>query len=365
MTSIPVNGPAPYEVRIGTGLVAEIAEAAGQAANVCVIHQGSVAGAANRIAEALAAKGVNAFTLEIEDAEHGKTLESAGRCWDVLGERGVGRADAVVAVGGGAATDLGGYVAAAWMRGIKVYQVPTTLLAMVDAAVGGKTGINTTAGKNLVGAFHEPSGVFVDLDFLRTLPPAELVAGSAEIIKAGFISDTAILDLYEADPAACLDVDGALPELIERAIRVKAHVVSDDLKEAGLRETLNYGHTFGHAVERHEEYRWRHGHAVAVGMVYVAELARIAGLIDADLVDRHRTILESIGLPTTYPDGLYDELFSGMTRDKKNRRGTIRFVVLTAPGETSRLEGPSEDQLREAYAALAAAGRPAAEESAR
>lgn len=271
----------------------------------------------------------------------------------------------MVAVGGGAATDLGGYVAAAWMRGIKVYQVPTTLLAMVDAAVGGKTGINTAAGKNLVGAFHEPSGVFVDLDFLRTLPHAELVAGSAEIIKAGFISDTAILDLYEADPAACLDVDGALPELIERAIRVKAHVVSEDLKEAGLRETLNYGHTFGHAVERHEDYRWRHGHAVAVGMVYVAELARIAGLIDADLVERHRTILESIGLPTTYPDGMYDELFSGMTRDKKNRRGTIRFVVLTAPGEASRLEGPSEDQLREAYAALAAAGRPAAEESAR
>ncbi|HHT31574.1 MAG TPA: 3-dehydroquinate synthase [Corynebacterium sp.] len=365
MTTIPVNGPAPYEVRIGSGLTAEIADAAGAAANVCVIHQGSVAPAANRIVEALSARGVAAFALEIEDAEEGKTLESAGRCWDVLGERGLGRTDAIVAVGGGAATDLGGYVAAAWMRGIKVYQVPTTLLAMVDAAVGGKTGINTAAGKNLVGAFHEPSGVFVDLDFLRTLPAAELVAGSAEIIKAGFISDTAILDLYAADPAACLDVDGALPELIERAITVKAHVVSEDLKEAGLRETLNYGHTFGHAVERYEDYRWRHGHAVAVGMVYVAELARIAGLIDEDLVERHRRILESIGLPTTYEDGRYDELFAGMTRDKKNRRGTIRFVALTAPGETTRLEGPTEDQLREAYSALAAAGKPADEESAR
>ena len=365
VTIIPVNGPAPYEVLVGSGLTAQIADAAGQAANVCVIHQGSVAPAANRIVEALAAKGVSAFALEIADAEAGKTLESAGRCWDVLGERGLGRADAIVAVGGGAATDLGGYVAAAWMRGIKVYQVPTTLLAMVDAAVGGKTGINTAAGKNLVGAFHEPSGVFVDLDFLRTLPKAELVAGSAEIIKAGFISDTAILDLYEADPAACLDVDGALPELIERAIRVKAHVVGEDLKESGLRETLNYGHTFGHAVERYEDYRWRHGHAVAVGMVYVAELARIAGFIDSDLVDRHRTILESIGLPTTYEGDRFDELFAGMTRDKKNRRGTIRFVVLTAPGQTTRLEGPSEDKLREAYAALVAAGKPADEESAR
>ena len=176
MTTIPVNGPAPYEVRIGSGLTAEIADAAGAAANVCVIHQGSVAPAANRIVEALSARGVAAFALEIEDAEEGKTLESAGRCWDVLGERGLGRTDAIVAVGGGAATDLGGYVAAAWMRGIKVYQVPTTLLAMVDAAVGGKTGINTAEGKNLVGAFHEPSGVFVDLDFLR-LAGGRLVAG--------------------------------------------------------------------------------------------------------------------------------------------------------------------------------------------
>ncbi|WP_295628006.1 3-dehydroquinate synthase [uncultured Corynebacterium sp.] len=365
MTRIPVNGPAPYEVVVGSGLTAEIAEAAGVSANVCVIHQGSVAPAANRIVEALAAKDVNAFALEIDDAEAGKTLESAGRSWDVLGERGLDRTDAIVAVGGGAATDLGGFVAAAWMRGIKVFQVPTTLLAMVDAAVGGKTGINTAAGKNLVGAFHEPSGVFVDLDFLRTLPHAELVAGSAEIIKAGFISDTAILDLYEADPAACLDVDGSLPELIERSIRVKAHVVSEDLKEAGLRETLNYGHTFGHAVERHEEYRWRHGHAVAVGMVYVAELARVAGIIDADLVDRHRTILESIGLPTTYPGDCWDELSAGMSRDKKNRRGTVRFVVLTEPGNTRRLEGPPEDQMREAYSALADAGAPAAEESER
>ena len=367
MTTIPVNGPAPYEVRIGSGLTADIAEAAAAtgATKVCVMHQGSVAPTSHRIAEALAAKGIEAFTWEVPDAEAGKTLEVAGQGWDLLGERGVGRADAVVAAGGGAATDLGGFVAAAWMRGIKVIQVPTTLLAMVDAAVGGKTGINTAAGKNLVGAFHEPSAVFVDLDFLRTLPMAEIVAGSAEIIKAGFISDTAILDLYEADPAACLDVDGTLPELIERAIIVKAHVVTQDLKEAGLRETLNYGHTFGHAVERLEDYRWRHGHAVAVGMVYVAELARGAGLIDDALVARHRDILESIGLPTTYPGGRYDELFAGMARDKKNRRGTVRFVALTAPGETTRIEGPSEEDLRAAYERLAAAGRAAAEESAR
>ncbi|MDO4609439.1 3-dehydroquinate synthase [Corynebacterium sp.] len=366
MTTITVNGPRPYDVAVGRGLVPAIAEAASGASVVAIVHQGSVADPVRRIEEALAAAGVDAFSIEVPDAEAGKTLQVAERCWDTLGERGLGRRDAVIAVGGGAATDLGGFVAAAWMRGVDVIQVPTTLLAMVDAAVGGKTGVNTAAGKNLVGAFHEPAGVFCDLDFLRTLPEAEIVAGSAEIIKAGFIADTAILDLYEADPAAAIDVDGVLEELIVRAIQVKADVVSQDLLEAGLREILNYGHTFGHAVELHEEYRWRHGHAVAVGMVYVAELARLSGIIGADLVDRHRRILESVGLPTTYPPGLWDELRAGMGRDKKNRRGRLRFVVLEGePGRCSRLEDPDEDVLRAAYDALTAAGKPAAEESAR
>lgn len=365
MTTITVNGPRPYDVAVGHGLIPAIAEAAADAATVAIIHQGSVVGAAHRVEEAVAAGGAEVFTIEVPDAEAGKTLAVAEECWNAFGDRGVGRRDLVIAVGGGAATDLGGFVAAAWMRGIDVIQVPTTLLAMVDAAVGGKTGVNTAAGKNLVGAFHEPRAVICDLDFLRTLPRAELVAGSAEIIKAGFIADTVILDLYEADPAACLDVDGSLEELIVRAIAVKADIVAQDLHEAGLRENLNYGHTFGHAVERHEGYRWRHGHAVAVGMVYVAELARLGGLIDAALVDRHRAILESIGLPTTYAPGLYGELHAGMTRDKKNRRGKLRFVALEEPGRCARLEDPDEDLLRGAYAALTAAGRPAEEESAR
>lgn len=364
-TDIRVNGPSPYTVTVGSGLADRIADAASDASVVAVIHQDSVAESAEQITAKLRDRGIDAFGLEVPDAEAGKTLEVAGRCWDELGARGLGRRDAVIAVGGGAATDLGGYVAAAWMRGVDVIQVPTTLLAMVDAAVGGKTGINTAAGKNLVGAFHEPRAVFVDLDFLRTLPLAETVAGSAEIIKAGFISDTGILDIYEADPAAAVDVDGTLPELIRRAIQVKADVVSEDLREAGLRETLNYGHTFAHAVELHENYRWRHGHAVAVGMVYEAELAKLEGLIDQDLVDRHRAIMESIGLPTTYHDGLYDELFDAMTRDKKNRKGTVRFVALTEPGNCTRIDGPADDTLRAAYSLTHTNGRPAVEESVR
>ena len=241
------------------------------------------------------------------------------------------------------------------MRGIKVIQVPTTLLAMVDAAVGGKTGINTDAGKNLVGAFHEPTAVFIDLDRLATLPMDELIAGSAEIIKTGFIADPVILERYESDPVACLRADGHLPELIARSVQVKADVVGQDLKESGLREILNYGHTFGHAVELRENYRWRHGHAVAVGMMFIAQLSHARGLIDADLVARHERILRAIGLPTTYPAGHFADLHAAMTRDKKTRDGRIRFVALTDVGRTTRLEGPAIDELEAAYAAIAEA----------
>lgn len=363
--TIRVSGPSPYTVTMGHGLTEQIAEAASFASQVAVIHQGAVAELAFGVIKILEDRGIDAFSIQIPDAEEGKTITVAETVWDTFGDRGLGRKDAVIAIGGGAATDFGGFVAATWMRGIAVIQVPTTLLGMVDAAVGGKTGINTAAGKNLVGSFHEPTAVFCDLDVLRTLPAAELIAGSAEIIKAGFIADTKILDLYEADPQACLDVDRDLPELVERAIAVKARVVSEDLKESNLREILNYGHTFGHAIEHSEHYRWRHGHAVAVGMVFVAELAKLTGHIDQQLVDRHRAILEAIGLPTTYAGGRFNELYDAMTRDKKNRNGAIRFVILEGPGETARLQAPELADLERAYELVVAGGKPATEESAR
>lgn len=354
MTTIPVNGPAPYEVRIGSGLTAEIADAAGAAANVCVIHQGSVAPAANRIVEALSARGVAAFALEIEDAEEGKTLESAGRCWDVLGERGLGRTDAIVAVGGGAATDLGGYVAAAWMRGIKVYQVPTTLLAMVDAAVGGKTGINTAEGKNLVGAFWAPSAVVCDLDLLATLSSNEAVAGFAEVVKAGFIWYPEILDLIETDHEAAVDPStDAFRRCIELAISMKAHVVGEDFREGGLREVLNYGHTLGHAIEHAERYRWRHGAAISVGMMYAAELSRLAGRLPDAAAQRHRDVLELLGLPTSYRAGAWPQLLATMQRDKKARAGMLRFIVLDDIAKPRVLAGVEESVLQFAYQEIA------------
>ncbi len=208
---------------------------------------------------------------------------------------------------------------------------------MVDAAVGGKTGINTAEGKNLVGAFHPPAGVLCDLDVLHTLPTADLVAGLAEIIKAGFIADPVILGLVEADPAAATRSDNPrLRELVERAVRVKAEVVAADLRESSLREILNYGHTFAHAIEQVEHYTWRHGEAVAVGMVYVAELARLTGhLAGAEgdaLVARHRAVLEAVGLPTSYRGDRWEPLLTAMRRDKKSRGSVLRFVVLDALG---------------------------------
>lgn len=354
MATITVKGPTPYNVHIAhnltNNLTARIKDSG--AANVLIIHQPTLAAPARVIAADLAAMNISASLAPIPDAEAGKNIEVAAGLWDILGEKGFSRQDLIIGLGGGAATDLAGFVAATWMRGIKVIQAPTTLLAMVDAAVGGKTGINTAAGKNLVGSFHEPDAVFIDLERLYTLSPEEITAGSAEIIKTGFIADDRILEIIEDNPARALDVDQSLPELIERSVRVKASVVGQDLKESGLREMLNYGHTFGHAIEKRENYAWRHGNAVAVGMMFVANLAKERGLIDHALVERHRNILESVGLPTTYEAGAFDELYEGMLHDKKNRDGKIRFVALTGVGEVTRIEGPSVEELRAAYDAI-------------
>jgi 3-dehydroquinate synthase len=357
--TIEVRAERPYPVLVGRGvrdLVASTIAGLG-AGTVLVVHQPAVAAAAEEMRGELATAGLDAHRVELPDAEEGKSLAVAGFCWEVCGRVGLTRSDVVVALGGGAVTDLAGFVAATWMRGVRVVHVPTTLLAMVDAAVGGKTGINTAAGKNLVGAFHEPAAVLVDLATLDTLPPPELVAGMAEVVKAGFIADPVILDLVEADPAAALDPTGVvLPELVRRAIRVKAEVVGADLRESDLREILNYGHTLGHAIERREDYRWRHGSAVSVGLVFAAELARAAGRLDDATADRHRSVLTGLGLPVAYVPGVLDELVEMMRGDKKARSGRLRFVVLDGLATPGRLEDPDPVLLHRAYAAITAAG---------
>ncbi|NIH88524.1 3-dehydroquinate synthase [Amycolatopsis granulosa] len=351
---IEVRTARPYPVIIGRGLLGELTEAVKDASGVAIIHQPTLAATAEAVRDELIAAGLDAHRVEIPDAEDGKDLSVAGFCWEVLGRIGLDRQGVVVGLGGGAVTDLAGFVAATWMRGVRLVNVPSTLLGMVDAAVGGKTGINTDAGKNLVGVFHEPSAVLVDLATLETLPRHELVAGMAEVVKAGFIADPRILELIEAGPEAATDPAGEiLGELVHRSIQVKADVVAADLRESDLREILNYGHTLAHAIERRERYRWRHGAAVSVGLVFAAELARLAGRLDDATADRHARILETLGLPTKYDPDALPQLLESMRKDKKTRSGVLRFVVLDGLAKPGRLEGPDPALLAAAYSAVA------------
>ncbi|GIH17341.1 3-dehydroquinate synthase [Rugosimonospora africana] len=343
ITTIEVGGERPYQVLVGRDLRSALPSLVARAAQAAVLYAPPLKEHAVRVADALRGAGIAPLPIELPDAEAGKTIEVAARCWDALGEAGFTRTDAVVGVGGGAVTDVAGFVAACWLRGVAVVQVPTSLLGMVDAAVGGKTGVNTGAGKNLVGAFHPPAGVLCDLSTLDSLPRADLVAGLAEVVKCGFIADPAILDLVEDDP------DRHLPELVERAVRVKADVVSKDLRESGLREILNYGHTLGHAIEKRERYGWRHGHAISVGLVYAAALGRLAGRLDEATARRHRSVLDGLGLPVTYPAAAWPDLHAAMRVDKKARGARLRFVVLGGLARPEILEAPPDDLLRAAY----------------
>ncbi|MEO3780542.1 3-dehydroquinate synthase [Micromonospora sp. B11E3] len=353
-TRIPVGGERPYDVLVGRDLIDALPSLLPGAARVAVLHAPPLKALADAIGERLTAAGMAPLVVEVPDAEAGKAIEVAAACWDRLGEAGFTRTDAVVGVGGGAVTDLAGFVAACWLRGVRWVPVATSLLGMVDAAVGGKTGINTTAGKNLVGAFHPPAGVLCDLTVLDSLPPVDLVAGLAEVVKCGFIADPVILDLVERDPAAATDPRGpVVRELIERAIRVKADVVSSDLRESGVREVLNYGHTLAHAIEKVEGYRWRHGHAVAVGTVYVGTLGRLAGRLDAATAERHRSVLAALGLPTSYRADAWPALLATMRVDKKTRGSKLRFVVLDGLARPTILEGPDEELLHRAYREVA------------
>ncbi|VTR75594.1 3-dehydroquinate synthase [Cellulomonas hominis] len=356
--TVEVSGERPYDVVIGRHLLGELPRLLGEGVRkVLVIHPAALATTADAVRDDLTAHGYEALLAEVPDAEPAKSAQVAAFCWQVLGQADFTRSDAIIGLGGGATTDLAGFVASTWLRGVKVVHVPTTLLAMVDAAVGGKTGINTVEGKNLVGTFHAPAGVLCDLASLESMPKHDYVAGLAEVVKCGFIADPRILELVEqhgpeiTDPVRAAGSE-VLAELVERAVAVKARVVGEDLREAGLREILNYGHTLGHAIEHVERYSWRHGAAVSVGMVYAAELARLAGRLDDAVVARHRSILSGLGLPTTYRGDRWDQLHAAMRRDKKTRGDLLRFVVLEDVARPARLEGPDPTLLVAAYAEI-------------
>lgn len=355
ITTITVPGTEPYDVVVGRGILSDLAGAFGPGVRkVLIIHPPTLGARAERLREALSGS-VEAILAEIPDAEAGKRVEVAAFCWQVLGQSDFTRSDAIVGFGGGAVTDLAGFVAATWLRGVQLVQVPTTVLGMVDAAIGGKTGINTAEGKNLVGSFYAPSRVIVDLDVLEGISRMETLAGFGEVVKYGFIAEPEILELVEADVDTATDhASDAFRRIVELSIAVKARVVGGDFKEEGEREILNYGHTLGHAVEFAERYQWRHGAAVAVGMMYAAELARLTGRLSDDVVERHRSILTSLQLPVTYPAGRWNSLLAVMRRDKKARGDLLRFIILDDIARPTVLAGPDESLLFAAYQEIGA-----------
>ena len=355
---IPVNTAEAYEVVIGREiLVAEAAKVLEGSQKVLVVHQPSLTAVAEELKRQVETDSLQLFLAEVPDAEAAKRVEVAQFLWQIMGQADFTRTDAVVGLGGGAVTDLAGFVAATWLRGVSVVQVPTTVLGMVDAAVGGKTGINTEQGKNLVGAFHQPKRVIIDLALADTLPKQEILTGFAEVAKCGFIADERILELLETDLEATTNPHTPqFQEAIARAISVKAEVVAEDTKEHGRREILNYGHTLGHAIEHSERYQWRHGAAISIGMVFAAELGRLAGRLDDAVVARHRAILGSLQLPMTYPVNRWKTLMATMRRDKKSRGSMLRFIVLDGIGKPRVLEGPDQAMLLTAYQSLSDEG---------
>lgn len=290
------------------------------------------------------------FYFPVSDSEAAKSTQTLLQLWDWLGAAGFTRSDLIVGIGGGAITDLAGFAAATWLRGIDWIAVPTTVAGMVDAAVGGKTGINSEYGKNLIGAFNSPQTVLIDTSWLTTLSDRDFAAGLAEVVKCGFIKDVEILNLLKGKELSEIRKDIALTtELIERSVKVKGSVVSLDFKESFDREILNYGHTFGHAVELDAKYSLRHGECVSIGMIFVAELSFALGLISEEILTSHKDILMNLGLPTTYKSSSWQSLLGHMRLDKKSRGSTLRFVVLDGLGKTQRVEGPEEGALLTAY----------------
>jgi 3-dehydroquinate synthase len=347
-----------YEVVIGRGASRRLAAVAASGTRTAVICPEPLAALARTVTERAGLAAEPVF-LPVPAGEAAKTPAVAADCWRRLAQAGLTRDDTVVGFGGGATTDLAGFVAATWLRGVPYVAVPTTVLAMADASVGGKTGVNLPEGKNLVGAFWEPAAVLGDLDLLADLPRAEAVSGLAEIIKAGLIADPVIVELAEADPAAALDLTGdRFADLLARAVQVKADVVGADLRETAPdgrigRAALNLGHTFGHAVERASGYTWRHGEAVSVGMVFAAEVSRRLGLLDEAAAERQRHLLAAVGLPTTYQGADWAQLRAAMALDKKARGRALRWVLLTGPQQPVMRDDVPEAVLAEAFAALA------------
>jgi 3-dehydroquinate synthase len=303
------------------------------------------------VGAALKAAGFSTGAAVVPAGEESKSLAQAARLYDALYDLAADRLTAVVAVGGGVVGDLAGFAAATYNRGLPLLMVPTTLLSMVDSSVGGKVGINHPKGKNLIGAFHQPAGVWIDSAYLDTLPEREFLSGLAEVVKYGVILDAAFFEHLESNAASIRRRDpSVLGTVITRCCRLKADVVEkDEREETGLRAALNYGHTFAHAFETVGGYGgWLHGEAVAAGMVCASRLAEKHGLVDSDLNARQTRLLEAFALPTAPKPGWpADDLIAVMRRDKKAAAGRLRFILPRRLGEVAQFDDVPERLVRE------------------
>ena len=334
---------------VGRGLLLDVAPALEGSKKTLLIAPAALSATAEKLKEVLQDSGVEVLLAEVPSGEDAKRIEVATFCWKIMGQADFNRDDCVIGLGGGSTTDLAGFVGANWLRGVNVFLIPTTLLGMVDAAIGGKTGINTAEGKNLVGSFHLPKKVFVDLDTLETLPRNELLAGMAEVVKYGFIQDPEMLEMVLENDAATDHSSSVFEDLIRQSIRIKEKITTEDFRESGKREFLNYGHTLGHAIEHAERYKWRHGAAISIGMVFAAELSALSGKLSNEGVDLHRSVFAKLGLPMKYRADRWEMLLGSIQRDKKTRSGVLRFVVLDQIGKPSILHAPTRELLFTAY----------------
>ncbi len=332
----------PYDIHIGPGVVRELPAwllehrpgvryAIVTDTNVGKLHAG-------RLADLLGRAGLRAETVIFEAGEVHKTRASKEAVEDALLDRGLGRDAALLALGGGVVADLAGFVAATYLRGIPYVQIPTTLLAMVDASVGGKTGVDHPRGKNLIGAFHQPAAVFIDIDYLAGLPDRQFRSGLAEVVKAGVIRDAGLFDLLQERARDLVARDAELlTRAVARACEIKAEVVAADERESDLRKILNFGHTLGHAVETLSGYALTHGEAVSIGMAAESRLAVRAGLLSAEAADRIESLLEALQLPVRLPEGLRPErILEAARADKKSRDGRIHYALPDSLGRMGR-----------------------------
>ena len=338
-------GDRSYRIDIGEGLLAKPQSFAGLpvAASALIVSNATVAPLyRDALVNALHGQYQNLHTVVLPDGEEHKNWETLNLIFDALLGHGCDRNTVLFALGGGVVGDMTGFAAASYMRGVPFVQVPTTLLAQVDSSVGGKTAINHPLGKNMIGAFYQPERVICDIDSLRTLPGRELSAGLAEVIKYGPIADLAFLDWIESHLDDLIARDpGALSYAVKRSCEIKAWVVGQDERESGLRAILNFGHTFGHAIEAGMGYgAWLHGEAVGCGMVMAANLSERLGLIEADFVQRLTRLIDRAGLPVIGPQLGVERYLELMRIDKKSVGGEIKFVVLDQPGQASVRKAP-------------------------